>query len=401
MKISSTGKKVVVPGFKFSAHSAGIKKKTKKPDLALIYSERPAAIAGVFTTNKVKAAPVKLDIRRIRSGKGQAIIVNSGNANACTGLQGNKDAREMTEITAKALGIPSNLVYVSSTGKIGEPLPMPKIRKAIPLAAKKLSSGTLNKTAAAIMTTDTVPKMVSKKIKIGTKTGTIAAIAKGAGMISPDMATMLSYFVTDIAVTPKALDSALKQAAKISFNRLAVDNDMSTNDTVMIMANGILGNKPITARSPYYKKFETAVTELAYELAKMIALDGEGSTKLIVINVKGAKTESDAETVGRSIANSMLVKTAIYGCDTNWGRIIAAIGYSGASVREEKISISLNGKKVVADGQKNSSVKIPAGLLKKKEITIDIDLGIGKKSAGFLTCDLTEKYIEINAEYET
>jgi glutamate N-acetyltransferase/amino-acid N-acetyltransferase len=401
MQKSSADKKVVVPGFSFSAVSAGIKKKTTKPDLALIYSEIPAAIAGVFTTNKVKAAPVKLDIRRIRSGKGQAIIANSGNANACTGLQGNKDAKEMTDITAKALGIPSSLVYVSSTGKIGKPLPMAKIRRAIPLAAGKLSAGTLDKTAAAIMTTDTVPKMVSKRIKIGNKTGTIAAIAKGSGMISPNMATMLSYFVTDIAVTPKALNSALKNAAALSFNRLVVDNDMSTNDTVMIMANGLLGNKPITAQSPYYKKFEAAVTELAYELAKMIAVDGEGATKLIEINVMSAKTESDAEMIGRAIANSMLVKTAIYGCDTNWGRIIAAIGYSGAAVREDKIAITLNGRKVVSNGQKNNRVKVPAGLLRKKEITIDIDLGIGKKSAGFLTCDLTEKYIKINAEYET
>jgi glutamate N-acetyltransferase/amino-acid N-acetyltransferase len=400
MKKSSAGRKVIVPGFRFSALSAGIKK-TKKPDLALIYSETPATIAGVFTANKIKAAPVKLDIRRIRSGRGQAIIINSGNANACTGETGYKDAKEMTEIAAKALGIPSRLVYVSSTGKIGEPLPMAKIRKAIPIAAGKLSESTLDKAAAAIMTTDTVPKMAAKKIKVGRRTGTIAAIAKGSGMISPNMATMLSYFVTDIAVSPKALDSALRAAVSRSFNRLAVDNDMSTNDTVMIMANGVLGNSPVTGRSDYYGKFETAVTELAYELAKMIAIDGEGATKLIEINVKRAKTLSDAERIGRSIASSMLVKTAIYGCDTNWGRIIAAIGYSGAVVREEKIGISLNGRKVVSNGQKNRGVKIPGGLLRRKEIIIDVDLGIGNKSAGFLTCDLTEKYIKINSEYET
>lgn len=393
--------KIKLRGFKFSGISAGIKKKTGKPDLALIVSETPAAIAGVFTTNRIKAAPVKLDIRRIRTHKGQAIIINSGNANACTGERGLRDADEMTEVTAKELGIPRSLVYVSSTGIIGRPLPMAKIKKAIPEAVRKLSPLSLDKAAAAIMTTDTVPKIVTRKIKIGRKTGTIAGIAKGAGMISPNMATMLSYIVTDIGIIPKALDSALKAAVRQSFNRLTVDNDMSTNDSVIIMANGMLGNAALTKKTSYYKKFENALIDLTFELAKMIARDGEGASKLIAINVKGARSESDAEKAARSIANSMLVKTAIYGNDPNWGRIISAVGYSGVNISEKKLDIYINECKLVSNGIKNSRIKIPRNIFAKKEIIITVDLGLGKKSAGILTCDLTEKYIKINAVYET
>ncbi|MDO8282342.1 MAG: bifunctional glutamate N-acetyltransferase/amino-acid acetyltransferase ArgJ [Thermodesulfovibrionia bacterium] len=401
MRKPSVNKKLLVPGFMFSGISVGIKKKTNKPDLGIIFSEKPANIAGVFTTNKVKAAPVKLDIKRIRSGKGQAIIINSGNANACTGETGLKDASEMTRLTAKELGIRNNLVYVSSTGIIGIPLPMAKIRKAIPDAVKMLSPLSLDRISLAIMTTDTFPKVVSKKIRIGSKVGTIAGIAKGSGMISPNMATMLSYIVTDIDITPKALDYALKAAVKQSFNRLVVDNDMSTNDTVMIMANGMLGNIPITRKSSDYKVFEDALIELTYNLAKMIAIDGEGATKLIEVKVKGAKTEEDAEDIARAIASSMLVKTAIYGQDPNWGRIISAIGYAGVDINENKIEIYINKCKIVSNGIRNSKTKISRNLFANKEINITVNIGLGKRCASILTCDLTEKYIKINAEYST
>lgn len=401
MKKPSAVKKILVPGFVFSGISVGIKKKTKKPDLGIIFSKKPAAVAGVFTTNKVKAAPVTLDIKRIRSGKGQAIIINSGNANACTGDTGIKDASEMTRLTAKELGIKNDLVYVSSTGIIGIPLPMAKIRKAIPEAVKALSPLSLDKVSSAIMTTDTFPKVVSKKIRIGGRVGTIAGMAKGSGMISPNMATMLSYIVTDIDITPTALNYALKAAVKQSFNRLVVDNDMSTNDTVMLMANGVLGNIPITQRSSDYKIFEKALIELSLKLTRMIAIDGEGATKLIEVKVKGAKTEDDAEKIARAIASSMLVKTAIYGQDPNWGRIISAIGYAGADIDEKKIEIHINRCKIVSNGIRNSKVKISKDLFAGKEITITVELGLGKRYASILTCDLTEKYIKINAEYST
>ncbi len=397
--MSSHNKTVIIPGFKFSGVSAGIKK-TKKKDIALIFSETRAVIAGVFTTNKIKAAPVKFDIKRIRSrGKSQAIIINSGNANACTGLQGLKDAKEMAEITAKQLGIPSELVYVASTGHIGRPLPMQKIKKTIPKAVKKLSPRAIKEAASAIITTDTFPKIFSRMINIDGKKGTIAGIAKGAGMICPNMATMLSFIVTDIAVESGALNSALREAVKKSFNRLTIDNDMSTNDTVLIMANSRLKNTPIKKRSPVYRIFENALSETAYNLSKMIALDGEGATKLIEVVVKGAKTESDAEKAAKSIANSFLVKTAVYGKSPNWGRIMAAIGYSGIEINEQKINISFNNLKLV---NKGIGVKQASkNLFLKKEITITADLGLGKKEAKVLTCDLTEKYIKINASYST
>lgn len=400
MKKLSGSRRISVPGFKFSGISSGIKLSGEK-DLALIYSESPAVTAGVFTTNKVKAAPVRMAIERIASGKGQAVIINSGNANACTGDRGFKDASDISTKTADELGIPPELVYVSSTGVIGVPLPLSKIKKALPRAVKELSRSSINKSAAAIMTTDTFAKTYSKKIKIGNKTGTIAGMAKGAGMICPDMATMLCFIVTDIAVTPKALNTALKEAVNGSFNRLTIDNDMSTNDTVMIMANGLSGNKPLTKKSAYYQKFQKTLSEITYNLAKMIALDGEGATKLIEIVVKRAVTEADASKAALSVARSMLVKTAVYGRDPNWGRIMAAIGYSGIDVDERKTDIYINKIKLVSRGTGTNREKAAKKIFADNEIVITIDLGSGSRTARALTCDLTEKYIDINAHYRS
>lgn len=400
MKQASSRKSIVVPGFSFASTSAGIKEAGRK-DLALIFSENTAVTSGVFTTNNIKAAPVKLAIDNITSHKGRAVIINSGNANACTGKQGMKDALETAEKTAEELGVPPELVYVSSTGVIGRPLPIKKITKAVPELAGKLSPLSIDDAASAIMTTDTFAKTASRKIKINGKTGTIAGIAKGSGMICPNMATMLCFIVTDIAVTPGALDSALRESVNTSFNRLTVDNDMSTNDTVMIMANGALGNKPITKSSPLYRQFKNALSEVTYELSRMIARDGEGATKLIEIVIKGAATEPDAEKAAMSIANSMLVKTAIYGKDPNWGRIIAAAGYSGAKLNEKRLNIFLNKVKLVSNGTGTGKEKTAAQLLSGREINITVDLGAGSKTAKVLTCDLTEGYININAHYTT
>jgi glutamate N-acetyltransferase/amino-acid N-acetyltransferase len=408
MRKSITSTSLQVPGFLFTGLAAGIKKGRKSAsqkggkDLALIFSERPAGIAGVFTSNQIKAAPLILDIERIRRNKkGQAIIINSGNANACTGKQGLRDAGEMAEITARALGIPTGLVYVSSTGIIGKPLPMQVIRKAIPEAVKSLSPHALREAASAIMTTDTFLKIASKKISLDGKTGTIAGIAKGAGMVSPNMATMLVFIVTDIAVKTGALDALLKKSVRKSFNRLTIDNDMSTNDMVLIMANGLLGNKPVGKYSSQHKKLEEALNEVAYSLSRDIARDGEGATKLIEVVVKGAKTESDAEEVAKKIANSMLVKTAVYGKSPNWGRIMAAIGSTGATIREQKISIHLNNTRLVNNGIGVYSGVTLGNIFSKKEITITVNLGLGEKEARSLTCDLTEKYVRMNADYMT
>lgn len=400
MKKPSQQKILPVPGFSFSAATAGIKESGTK-DMALIYSEIPAVMAGVFTKNSIKAAPVKLAIDKISKQKGQAIIINSGNANACTGQQGMNDAAEMTSSTAAALNISEDLVYVSSTGIIGRHMPMDVINKAIPGLAKELSRSEMDSAAAAIMTTDTFPKKISKTIKIDGKTITISGIAKGSGMICPDMATMLCYIVTDLAISPAALDSALRNAVDRSFNRLSVDNDMSTNDTVFVMANGMAGNKPVTMRSRDYTKFKNILEEISYELAKLIAIDGEGATKLIEVMVKGAASETDAEKAAMSIANSMLVKTAIFGKDPNWGRIIAAAGYSGARLKEDSIAILINNIELVTNGIGTGNETAANKELQKNDINITVNLGAGSSEAKVLTCDLTDGYIDINAHYTT
>jgi len=391
---------MIPQGFLFSAVEAAIKKPGRK-DLALIYSRVEANIAGTFTTNRVKAAPVKLDMKRLAAGTGQAIIVNSGNANACTGRQGMQDAGEMTDLISRALRLKPSQVYVSSTGVIGTPMPMDRIRLKIPELIENLGNHSIDDVARAIMTTDTFPKIIQRKVKIGKRTGIIAGVCKGAGMIWPKMATMLCFLMTDIAVTRKTLQKALLNSVNRSFNRITIDGDRSTNDTALCMANGMLGNPEITESSRYYKHFSRTLEEVTYELSKLIAGDGEGASKLIEIEVRGAKSEEDAERAAFSVANSNLVKTAVYGNDANWGRIMAALGYSGVPIREEKIDISIGKVKVASKGVSNGKDKEAGNALKNKSIQILIDLHTGKNCAKILTCDLTEEYVKINAEYRT
>ena len=392
---------VTVPrGFLFSTVEAAIKKPGRK-DLAMIYSEHESVMAGMFTTNSVKAAPVRLDMKLIGKGTGRAVIVNSGNANACTGAQGMKDAVEMGKLAAKVKGIKADEVYVCSTGVIGTPLPMGRIRPQIDVLVDGLGNATMDDVAAAIMTTDTFPKIVAKRKKIGNKMITITGICKGAGMIQPNMATMLSFIVTDAVIDKPALDAALRQAVGRSFNRITIDGDMSTNDTVLIMANGAAGNETIKVKSKGYEVFEGALTELAYELSELIVRDGEGATKLVEVEVKNAKSERDAEKGAFAIANSLLVKTAIYGNDANWGRLMAALGYSGIALKEEKTDIYLNGLLVARNGITTGVDKEANDRLKDKRIKIVADLHLGKGNAKVLTCDLTEGYVKINAEYRT
>lgn len=387
-------------GFLFSTAEAAIKKPGRN-DLALIHSEKDAIVSGMFTINKIKAAPVKLDMKRIKTGKGRAIVVNSGNANACTGEQGMKDALEMTALTAKALGLKQSDVYVCSTGVIGTQMPMERIMPKISELVNNLGKFTIDDIAKAIMTTDAFPKAVNKTIKINGKTVIISAVCKGAGMICPDMATMLCFIMTDANIEKKALDKALRVAVNKSFNRITIDGDMSTNDTVLIMANGMSGNSLIRLNSNEFNKFADAISYITYELSKMIVKDGEGATKLVEIEVKNAKNERDAEKGAFAIANSLLVKTAIYGNDANWGRIMAALGYSGIAVKEEKTDIYLNGLKIVSKGIGTGKDKEANERLKGKDVKIIVDLHLEKGAAKVLTCDLTEDYIKINAEYRT
>ena len=387
-------------GFLFSTAEAAVKKPGRK-DIALIISQVEANIAGAFTTNTVKAAPVKLCMKKIKSGKGRVIVVNSGNANACTGTQGTKNANDIISHISGQLGIKSSLIYPCSTGVIGTQMPMDRIISAIPTLTRNAGGYSFEDVAKAIMTTDTFPKLITKKIKIGNSMGTISGICKGAGMIAPNMATMLCFILTDIAVEQKILNKTLKSSVNKSFNRITIDGDMSTNDTVLMMSNSMLGNIPLTEKAEAFQTFQHVLDDLTYELALMVVKDGEGATKLIEINVKGARKESDATKAALAIANSSLVKTAIYGNDANWGRIMAALGYSGVAFKEEKTDIFFNNIKVVKGGLANNKDKEATETLKAKKINITVDLHSGSSSAKVLTCDLTEEYIRINAEYRT
>ncbi len=390
----------VPKGFLFSTAEAAIKRPGRK-DLALIYSEMESVVAGMFTANSVKAAPVKLDMKRIRSGKGQAIIVNSGNANACTAEQGMKDAMEMAALTAAALKLKVGSVYVCSTGVIGTPMPMERIRPVIAGLSDSLGRSSIDDVAAAIMTTDTFPKAVSRKIKVDGSFLTISGICKGAGMICPDMATMLCFIMTDASIEHSALDSALRDAVEQSFNLITVDGDMSTNDTVLMMANGMARNASIKKASADFERFSSALSQITCELSEMIVRDGEGASKFVKVMIKNAKNNDEAKRGAFAIANSLLVKTALCGNDANWGRIIAALGYSGIKITEDQTDIMLNGIRVANKGKSSGRDKEANEKLRGKEIIITVDLRLGKGTATVLTCDLTEEYVKINAEYRT
>ena len=388
-------------GFKAAGISCGIKKRNKK-DLALIYSEVPARAAALFTTNQIKAAPLKVSAEHIKDGKVQVIVINSGCANAATGEKGIEDAEEMTRVTAKILGIERENVLVASTGTIGTFLPMNKIAEGIKEAKGKLSQEGGDDAAQAIMTTDTVPKEVAIEFEINGKKVTIGGMAKGAGMISPNLATMLSFITTDVVISGELLKKALKSSIAKSFNMITVDGEESTNDMVVILANGLVGNEEINEENEDFRKFTSGLDEVTLKLAKMIVKDGEGATKFIEVEVKNALEWEGAKRIAFSIANSLLVKTAIFGEDANWGRIMAAIGNSGVKIEEEKIDIYLGNLKLASKGcgikySKEEAKKI----LKEKEIKIIVDLNLGEKSAKIFTCDLTPEYVKINAHYHT
>ena len=388
-------------GFKAAGISCGIKKRDKK-DLALIYSEAPASSAALFTTNQIKAAPLKVSAEHIKDGNIQAIVINSGIANATTGKKGLEDAEEMGRITAEKLGIEKENVLVASTGTIGTFLPMNKITEGIKEAKGKLSREGGGDAAQAIMTTDTFPKEVAVELELGNKKVIIGGMAKGAGMISPHLATMLSFITTDVVISGELLKKTLKSSIAKSFNMITVDGEESTNDMVVILANGLAGNEEITEDDEAFKKFSFGLDEVTLKLAKMIVKDGEGATKFIEVEVKNALKFEDAKRIAFSIANSLLVKTAIFGEDANWGRIMAAIGNSGVKIEEEKIDIYLGDLKLASKGcgvkfREEEAKKI----LKEKEIKIIVDLNIGKESAKVWTCDLTPEYVKINAHYRT
>jgi glutamate N-acetyltransferase/amino-acid N-acetyltransferase len=395
--------------------------KGKKRDLAILYSEVPAAVAGMFTTNQVCAAPVKVCVERRRGGWAQAVVVNSGNANACTGNQGMADAREMVTLTEQALGLEPGLALVGSTGRIGVAMPMDNVRAGIIEAAAMLGDAPENAdhAAEAIMTSDTRAKQVSIEIRLGGRKVRIGGMCKGAGMIQPGMsatgkrpaatplhATMLCFVTTDAAIDPGTLQGMLEEAVAQSFNRITVDGDMSTNDTVLVLANGMAGNSIEalqTAGSAEAKLFQAALNHVCLELAKMIVRDGEGVSKFVTVRVEGAKSFKDADAAARAVANSPLVKTSWHGGDPNWGRIIDALGYSPAKVVEEKVDIgysapgssrilwSLNkGQPTEATFRDLCAAVAPAAF------DLHIRLNLGGSSAVMYAADLTEEYVEFN-----
>ena len=387
-------------GFKAAGVAAGLKKKGKK-DLGLMVSQVPATVAGVFTKNRVKAAPVILDRRRIKTGVCQAIIVNSGNANCCTGEQGIRDAETMASLTASELGISEDLVLVASTGVIGEPLPIEKIDAAIPTLVNSLKSEGIPDLARSIMTTDTVPKMVSAHGVVDGKTFTVTGVAKGAGMIRPDMATMLCFVCTDVKVSSEILKEILVKAVNRSFNRITIDGDTSTNDTVLIMANGLSG---AVIQSPAQKDiFQKILDEIFLDLAKQLVRDGEGVTKLVEIMVRNAVSDSDARKVADTVANSPLVKTAFFGEDANWGRIAGAVGRAGVQIDPDKIDVYFDDVQMVKAGMgQGKTVEAEAAkVLKLPEFTVTIDLNSGSGSGSILTCDFSLDYVRINADYRS
>lgn len=392
-----------VKGIWASGISCGIKK-TGKKDLALIVSEVEASAAGVFTENLVKAAPVILSQKNIKKGRARGVIVNSGNANACMGNTGYRHAGEMVNLTAKSLGVSPEKILVASTGVIGDPLPIEKIKKGIPALVKKLSrAGGMNATEA-IMTTDIVPKTAAVEYKYGRESIRIGGIAKGSGMIYPKLATMLSFVTTDIAISPKLLNIALKESVDKSFNMITVDGDTSTNDTVLILANGLAGNKMITNRnSKEFTLFVDALNHVTTALSKMVVRDGEGATKFVEINVKKAKNFNDAKKIALSIANSNLVKTALFGEDANWGRIVSAAGNSGVTFDPDKIKLSIGDVVVFKNGSgvKGDWEMKVRRVMRRKDITITLDLGIGYEEAKVWTTDLSYDYVKINGSYRS
>jgi glutamate N-acetyltransferase/amino-acid N-acetyltransferase len=388
-------------GFLTSAVRAGFKKKGN--DMGLIYSEFPAVGDGVFTLNQVEAAPIIVSKQHLKEDlMSQAIIVNSGCANSCTGERGLKDAARMCELAAKGLGLKKEDVLVASTGVIGRFLDMTRIEKAIPALVKGLNKKGSANLARAIMTTDTHPKEAAVRFRIGSHDITIGAAAKGAGMIHPNMATMLSFVTTDIYITRRALKLALETAVNKSFNAVTVDGETSTNDCVLVLANGAAGNSLIDKTDRDFKVFTEALTLVTQELAKMIARDGEGASKFIEIEVRNCPSYWQAVKAGKRIATSALLKTAIYGGDPNWGRIAASLGTCGIRIKEGRFDIYLGKKQVVKNGVTlNVKKQQLKDAFRGKEINIAVDLKMGRESARVWTCDLTEEYIKINAEYET
>jgi len=388
-------------GFHAGATCAGIKRGTKDSlDLGILFSEVPCVATGLFTTNRIKAAPILWCQQQLKSGRAKAIVVNSGCANACTGEQGLEDTKETAELVSKDMGISPEDVLAASTGVIGQPLPMTLIKTGIKQIVLSADGG--HELAQAIMTTDTFSKEVAVAVRAGKTQFTIGGVAKGAGMIHPNLATMLCFLTTDAVVDNDFLKLALQRAVDISFNLMSIDGDTSTNDTVLVMANGLADNEPISPDSPLVDAFQQALDKVCVHLAKCIARDGEGATRLIEVTVNGAPSIAEARLAARTVVSSPLVKTAVHGSDPNWGRILAAVGRSGVEVIESKIDLYIGqtcllraGKPLPFDEQNLAQI------LSGNEVQVSLNLNLGNETAIAWGCDLSEEYVTINSQYTT
>lgn len=383
-------------GFRAAGIAAGIKTEGKK-DMALVVSDVPSLAAGVFTTNNVKAAPVKLSMQHLKKGRARAVVINSGNANACTGVRGIKDAAAMAAETARLLKCPKGQVAVCSTGRIGVPLPVKKILAGITSLASSLSHNGGSTAAKAIMTTDTYPKSCAVTVDVDGRPVVIGGMAKGAGMIHPNMATMLSVLTTDAVIEPRVVRSLLADATGLSFNRISVDGDTSTNDTVILLANGLAKNRPLHPGHPDFPAFQEAFTAVAKHLARLIIEDGEGISRVVEVVIQGASSGHHAKIIAEAIARSPLVKSSWAGGDPNWGRLMDVLGYSGARMREETVDIYYDGVIAVRGGVA-SKTPMPRlrKIVRKRHFRITIDLHLGKGEYSLLVNDLTELYVTLN-----
>ena len=393
---------VRVKGFRWAGVRCGIK--ARGADLMLLVSDRPASAAGVLTRNVVASAPLQVTRAHLRSGVARAVVANSGCSNVAMGAQGLRDANTMAALAALSLRVKPAEVFVASTGVIGEPLPMARIASGIPKAAAALDASGIGVAARAIMTTDSVPKVASANVKLGGTRCSVAGIAKGSGMLEPDMATMLSFVATDAAVTPAVLRAIWREVADATYNRVTVDGETSTSDTALVLANGASGAKPIASTSGKGAALLAgALLDVATELAKMLARDGEGATKLVTVDVSGARSDAQAEAAGRRIANSLLVKTALFGGDPNWGRILQTVGAARVALNLAKTEVVLCGVPVFANGVSTGpGARRAAGKrMRASEISIAVSLGAGQGRARLWTCDLSYEYVRVNADYTT
>ncbi len=390
-------------GFTAAGLHCGIKKQPALLDLALVVSDGAGPVAGVFTTNRVVAAPVTVDRDHLRRGLARVLVVNSGCANVCTGRAGMEAARTMVRVAADAFAVPANQVFIGSTGVIGAPLPVERIVRAFPALVKRLRRTGANEAARAIMTTDTHPKEIALTQRIDGAAVTIGGMAKGSGMIHPDMATMLAYLTTDAAIPQPLLQRTLAAAVDQTFNCISVDGDTSTNDTVLCLANGRAGNRMLRAGTTGFRAFKRMLRQACENLALQVGRDGEGLTKFVEIRVRGARTDTEAKQIATTVGTSCLVKTAFFGEDANWGRIMAAIGRAGVAIEPERISLAFDGVPILTRGvpQGATAERRIARVFKRKEFVVDIDVGLGRGRGRLWTTDLTYDYVKINASYRS